>query len=209
MTFFTGLFPLGIWSALAAIAIGYLFGNIQTAIIVSRAYYHDDVRNHGSGNAGSTNMVRVFGYGPGAITFAGDFTKAFLGVLFGQLVCGEIGGYIAGFFVVIGHCWPMFVGFRGGKGVASSYSIALFTFPLGALAAIVVGGAILLINKKMSIMSLAAMLLFFLATLVFRLNDLPLVILAGLLTIVVFVRHTENIKRLIHGEEQRLRKEGK
>ena len=209
MTFFSGLMTLSVWSMIACIAIGYLLGNIQTAIIVSRAYYHDDVRNHGSGNAGSTNMVRVYGYGPGAITFAGDFTKAFLGVLLGQLVAGQIGGYIAGLFVVVGHCWPIFDGFRGGKGVASSYSIAIFTFPLGALGAILIGGLILLINKKMSIMSLAAMLLFFLATLVFRLNDLPLVILAGLLTIVVFVRHIENIQRLIHGEEQRLRKEGK
>ena len=209
MTFFTGLFPLGVWTALSCIAIGYLLGNIQTAIIVSRAYYHDDVRNHGSGNAGSTNMVRVFGYGPGAITFAGDFTKAFLGVLLGQLVCGEIGGYIAGFFVVVGHCWPMFAGFHGGKGVASSYSIAIFTFPLGAAIALAVGGIILLLNKKMSIMSLATMLIFFIATLIFRLHDLPLIILAGLLTIIVFVRHIENIQRLIHGEEQRLRKEGK
>ena len=209
MTFFSGLFSLSVWTVVACILIGYLLGNIQTAIIVSRAYYHDDVRNHGSGNAGSTNMVRVYGYGPGAITFAGDFTKAFLGVLLGQLVAGEIGGYLAGLFVVIGQCWPVFDGFRGGKGVASSYSIAIFTFPLGALGAILIGGLILLINKKMSIMSLAAMLLFFLATIVFRLNDLPLVILAGLLTIVVFVRHTENIQRLIHGEEQRLRKEGK
>ncbi len=209
MTVFSGLFPIQIWTVLACIAIGYLLGNIQTAIIVSRAYYHDDVRNHGSGNAGSTNMVRVYGYGPGAITFAGDSTKAILGVLLGQLICGEIGGYLAGFFVVVGHCWPIFDGFRGGKGVASSYSIALFTFPLGAVGAILIGGVILLINKKMSIMSLAAMLLFFLACVVFRLNDLPLVILAGLLTIIVFVRHTENIQRLIHGEEQRLRKEGR
>jgi glycerol-3-phosphate acyltransferase PlsY len=209
VTFFSGLFSISVWTVVACILIGYLLGNIQTAIIVSRAYYHDDVRNHGSGNAGSTNMVRVYGYGPGAITFAGDFTKAFLGVLLGQLVCGEVGGYLAGLFVVIGHCWPVFDGFRGGKGVASSYSIAIFTFPLGALGAILIGGLILLINKKMSIMSLTAMLLFFVATLVFRLNDLPLVILAGLLTIVVFVRHTDNIQRLIHGEEQRLRKEGK
>ena len=208
MTFFSGLFSLSVWTVVACILIGYLLGNIQTAIIVSRAYYHDDVRNHGSGNAGSTNMVRVYGYGPGAITFAGDFTKAFLGVLLGQLVAGEIGGYLAGLFVVIGHCWPVFDGFRGGKGVASSYSIALLTFPLAAIGAILIGGAILLINKKMSIMSLTAMLLFFLATVVFQLANLPLVILAGLLTIVVFVRHTDNIKRLIHGEEQRLRKEG-
>jgi len=65
-----------------------------------------------------------------------------------------------------------------------------------------------LIKKKMSIMSLTAMLLFFIATLIFQITNLPLIILAGLLTIVVFVRHTENIQRLIHGEEQRLRKEG-
>ena len=208
MTFFTGLFAIKVWTVIACVIIGYLLGNIQTAIIVSRAYYHDDIRNHGSGNAGSTNMVRVYGYGPGAITFAGDFIKAFLGVLLGQLVAGQVGGYIAGFFVVVGHCWPAFDGFRGGKGVASSYSIALFTFPLGAIGAILIGGAILLINKKMSIMSLAAMVLFFLSTLIFQLSNLPLVILAGLLMVVVFVRHGENIQRLIHGEEQRLRKEG-
>lgn len=208
MTFFTGIFALNVWTVIGCILIGYLLGNIQTAIIVSRAYYHDDIRNHGSGNAGSTNMVRVYGYGPGAITFAGDFIKAFLSVLLGQLLAGQIGGYVAGLFVVVGHCWPVFDGFRGGKGVASSYSVAIFTFPLGALGAILIGGAILLINKKMSIMSLAAMLLFFLATLIFQLGNLPLVILAGLLMVVVFVRHTENIQRLIHGEEQRLRKEG-
>ena len=209
MTFFTGVWTLRLWTALICALTGYLLGNIQTAIIVSRAYFHDDVRNHGSGNAGSTNMVRVFGYGPGTITFAGDFIKAFIGILAGQLVCGTIGGYIAGLFVVVGHCWPVFAGFRGGKGVASSYSVAIWTFPLGALLAVGVGATILLVKKKMSLMSLAAILLFFIATLVFRLNDLPLVVLAGLLTVIVYVRHIDNIRRLIHGEEQRLRKEGR
>ncbi|MEA4938400.1 MAG: glycerol-3-phosphate acyltransferase [Christensenella sp.] len=209
MTFFTGFWTLQLWTALVCVLAGYLLGNLQTAIIVSHAYYHDDVRKYGSGNAGSTNMVRVFGYGPGAITFAGDFLKAFLGVLAGQLVCGTIGGYIAGLFVVVGHCWPVFAGFRGGKGVASSYSVAIWTFPLGALLALAVGGAILAVNKKMSLMSLAAILLFFVATLVFRLSDLPLVILAALLALIVYIRHIENIQRLIHHEEQRLRKEGK
>ena len=209
MTFFTGIWTLQLWTFLVCVLAGYLLGNLQTAIIVSRAYFHDDVRKHGSGNAGSTNMVRVFGYGPGAITFAGDFLKAFLGILAGQLVCGTVGGYIAGLFVVVGHCWPAFAGFRGGKGVASSYSVAIWTFPLGALLAIVVGGAILLINKKMSIMSLVAILLFFVTTLVFQLGNLPLVVLAGLLAVIVYVRHIDNIQRLIHGEEQRLRKEGK
>ena len=209
MTFSTGFWTLQFWTVLVCALAGYLLGNLQTAIIVSRAYFHDDVRKHGSGNAGSTNMVRVFGYGPGAITFAGDFLKAFLGILAGQLVCGTVGGYIAGLFVVVGHCWPVFAGFHGGKGVASSYSVAIWTFPLGALLAIVVGGVILLLNKKMSIMSLVAILLFFVATLVFQLSNWPLVVLAWLLAVIVYVRHIDNIQRLIHGEEQRLRKEGR
>ena len=209
MTFFTGFWALNLWTVVACIIAGYLLGNFQTAIIVSRAYFHDDVRNHGSGNAGSTNMVRVFGYGPGAITFAGDFVKALLGILAGQIICGTVGGYIASLFVVIGHCWPIFAGYRGGKGVASSYSIAFFTFPLGALIAVAIGAVLLLLKKKMSLMSLAAILLFFITTLVFRLNDIPLVVLAGVLAVIVYVRHLDNIQRLIHGEEQRLRKEGK
>ena len=209
MTFFTGFWSLNLWTVVACIIAGYLLGNFQTAIIVSRAYFHDDVRNYGSGNAGSTNMVRVFGYGPGAITFAGDFIKALLGILAGQIICGTIGGYIAGLFVVVGHCWPIFAGYRGGKGVASSYSIAIFTFPLGALIALAIGAVLLLAKKKMSLMSLAAILLFFITTLVFRLNDIPLVVLACALAVIVYVRHMENIQRLIHGEEQRLRKEGK
>ncbi|MEN6339656.1 MAG: glycerol-3-phosphate 1-O-acyltransferase PlsY [Clostridiaceae bacterium] len=208
MTFSSGIWTLNLWTVLACILSGYLLGNIQTAIIVSKWYYHDDVRNHGSGNAGSTNMVRVFGYKPGAVTFAGDFIKAFLSVLVGQLLCGTVGGYLAGLFVVVGHCWPVFAGFRGGKGVASSASLMIFTFPLGAGIALAVGAIILAVNKRVSIVSMASILLFFICTLIFRLNDLPLVLLAGLLAVIVYVRHIENIKRLLHGEEQRLKKEG-
>lgn len=209
MTFFNGLWNINIWTGLFCVLAGYFLGNIQTAIIVSKAYYHDDVRNHGSGNAGSTNMVRVFGYGPGAITFAGDFLKAFASVVIGQLVCGTIGGYLAGLFVVVGHCWPALDGFRGGKGVASSCSLAIFTFPLGAGIALAIGGIILAVNKRVSLMSLISILLFFITTLVLRINDVPLVVLAGLLTVIIYVRHIDNIKRLLHGEEQRLKKEGR
>ncbi len=209
MTFFNGLWDMNIWTAIVCVLAGYFLGNIQTAIIVSKAYYHDDVRNHGSGNAGSTNMVRVYGYGPGAITFAGDFLKALLSVVIGQLVCGTNGGYLAGLFVVVGHCWPVLDGFRGGKGVASSCSLALLTFPLGAGIAIAVGAIILAFNRRVSLMSLASILVFFIATLVLKTQDVPMVILAGLLALIIYVRHIDNIKRLLHGEEQRLKKEGR
>ena len=208
MTFFNGLFNLNLWTGIVCVLTGYFLGNIQTAIIVSRAYYHDDVRNHGSGNAGSTNMVRVYGYRPGAITFAGDFLKAAAGIVIGQLVCGTLGGYLAGLFVVVGHCWPVLDGFRGGKGVASSCGIAVLTFPLGAAIALIAGGIILAVNKRVSLMSLISIVLFFLATLILRTANVPLVVLAGLLVAIIYVRHIDNIKRLLHGEEQRLKKEG-
>ncbi len=209
MTFFNGFYTINFWTVPACALAGYLLGNIQTAIIVSKRYFHDDVRNHGSGNAGSTNMVRVYGYGPGAITFAGDFMKAALGIAAGQLLCGTVGGYIAGLCVVIGHCWPVFDGFRGGKGVASSAGIAILTFPLGAGIAIALGALLLAVNKRVSLMSMTSILLFFICVLVFRLHDLPLVVLSALLVIVIYVRHIDNIKRLLHGEEQRLKKEGR
>jgi len=209
MTFFNGFFTVNFWTVLACVIAGYLLGNIQTAIIVSKRYFHDDVRNHGSGNAGSTNMVRVYGYGPGAITFAGDFAKAALGIVARQLLCGTVGGYIAGLCVVIGHCWPVFDGFRGGKGVASSAGIAMLTFPLGAGIAIALGALLLAVNKRVSLMSMTSILLFFICVLIFRLHDLPLVALSALLVIVIYVRHIDNIKRLLHGEEQRLKKEGR
>lgn len=192
-------------AALLAAAIGYLLGNVQTSILISKFYFHDDVRGHGSGNAGSTNMLRVFGLGPGALTFIGDFTKAIAAVLLGRLVMGTLGGYIAGLFVVIGHCWPVFAGFRGGKGVASTVGIGIIVFPLGGIAAIIVGALLVLITKRVSVMSLSGVLAFLIMVLIFRLENLALVILTVLLFLLVYLRHIDNIKRLIRGEEKPLR----
>ncbi len=192
-------------AALLAAAIGYLLGNVQTSILISKFYFHDDVRGHGSGNAGSTNMLRVFGLRPGALTFIGDFSKAIIAVLLGRLVMGVLGGYIAGLFVVIGHCWPVFAGFRGGKGVASTVGIGIMVFPLGGVAAIVVGALLVLFTRRVSLMSLSGVLAFLIMVLIFRLDNLALVILTVLLFVLVYVRHIDNIKRLIKGEEKPLR----
>lgn len=193
--------PFSPWLAAACAVIGYLLGNIETAIIVSKLFFHDDVRNHGSGNAGSTNMLRVYGKWPGLITFIGDFLKAVLAVLAGRFLMGALGGYVGGFFVVIGHCWPVFSGFRGGKGVASSCGLAFMTFPLGAGISLGIGLILLAVTKKVSIMSLSAILLFFVSVLVFRASDTALVVLSLLLMIVVYIRHIDNIRRLLRGEE--------
>lgn len=193
--------PFAWLPAILSVLCGYLLGNIQTAIIVSKCYYHDDVRNHGSGNAGSTNMIRVFGLGPGAVTFGGDFIKGALGVLVGWVFMGAYGGYIAGFFVILGHCYPVFAGFRGGKGVASSFGIALMVCPVGAACAMGVGLVLLALTRKVSIMSLSGVLAFFIYTLAFGQGGWPLMVFAGCVAALVFFRHRENIVRIIEGTE--------
>lgn len=207
--FSAGLLEPKIWPLLLCAVIGYLLGNIQTAIIVSRLYYHEDVRRYGSGNAGSTNMVRVFGYRPGAVTFAGDFLKAVIGILLGRLVCGQVGGYASGLFVVIGHCWPAFASFRGGKGVAASCGAAFMTFPLGAVVSLAIAALLMILRRRVSLMSLTGISLFFLSVLLFRHADTPLVVTTACITAIIYIRHIDNIKRLLRGEEQKLSRVGR
>ena len=195
------------WNTLFALACalsGYLLGNIQTAIIISKRAFHDDVREHGSGNAGATNMLRVFGVKPGILTFVGDLTKGILGVLAGRLLMGELGGYIAALFVVLGHCYPVFAGFRGGKGVAASLGIAWMVFPLGAAITTAAAEVIGLVSRRISLCSLSGIAVFFITTLIFRMPDRALVILTGLMLVIVYVRHKDNIRRLLHGEEKQI-----
>lgn len=197
-------YSFNMWLCLASAAVGYLCGNLQTAILISKRYYHDDVRGHGSGNAGSTNMVRVFGFKPGVVTFLGDFCKAIAAVLLGRLLMGTLGGYVSALFAVLGHCYPAFAGFRGGKGVASSFAIAWMTFPLGAAITTVVAALVLAVTKKVSLVSLSGILVFLIATLILRFSDTALVVLAALLTAIVYFRHIDNIRRLLHNEEKQI-----
>ena len=187
-----------------AAAAAYLIGNIQTAVIISRLKYKDDVRNHGSGNAGSTNMLRVFGIKPGLFTFAGDFLKGILAVIVGRLVAGEPGGYVAGLFVVLGHCYPVFLKFRGGKGVASTFAVAWMINPLIAGIVTVFALLVILLTKTMAVMSLAGTTLYLLLTLIFSWSNTYAVVLFSLLWVVVMLRHWENLQRIYHGQEGQL-----
>lgn len=189
---------------IAAAAAAYLIGNIQTAVIISRLKYKDDVRNHGSGNAGSTNMIRVFGITPGLCTFVGDFSKGILAVLAGRLLAGSLGGCIAGLFVVLGHCYPVFLKFRGGKGVAASFAVAWMMNPLFGALVTVFAGLVLLATKTVAIMSLAGITFYLLLTLIFSWESTAVVVLFVLLWLIVMVRHIENIQRICKGQEGRL-----
>ena len=120
----------------AAAAAAYLLGSIDFGVVVSRLVYQEDVRSKGSGNAGATNMLRTYGKAAAALTLAGDLGKGVLAVALGRLLFGlctvspewaVYGGYVAAIFAVCGHLWPVWFGFKGGKGVAVAAGAILAT----------------------------------------------------------------------------------
>ncbi len=113
--------------ALACILIPYLIGSINPAILISREVYHEDIRQFGSGNAGSTNMLRTYGKKAAGLTFLCDFLKATFSCFFGLFIWEMNGLGLAGFFVIFGHMYPIFEKFKGGKGVACLCAVVLIT----------------------------------------------------------------------------------
>lgn len=140
--------------------LGYALGNFQTAILLSNGVYKDDVRQHGSGNAGTSNMLRVFGKRAGVWTFIGDCFKGVIAVLLGRLICGEVGGYVCGLGAVLGHDFPVLYKFKGGKGVATTLGIAWACFPLLAALTTVIGFAIIWMTQMISVGSLIGITFF-------------------------------------------------
>ena len=130
---------LNVGACVLAGVIAYLLGSISFAIIVSRIYAHDDVRKYGSKNAGMTNILRTYGKMPAFFTLLGDFLKGVLAVVIGRWIFSIFGvtefdaGYLAGFFALLGHLYPIYFGFKGGKGVLTSLGIILVVNYLGVL----------------------------------------------------------------------------
>ncbi len=188
-------------SHLLFIAAGYLFGSISTAIVVARVMGLPDPRTEGSGNPGATNMLRVGGKRAAAITLAGDALKGVIPVLAARLSGLPLEVLaLVGLAAFLGHLYPLFFGFRGGKGVATALGVFLAAWwPLGlALVA-----TWLLVAKLFHISSLAALTAFALAPLYTWLMELPPLFVAVVVTVsaLLFWRHRENIRRLLRGEE--------
>ena len=128
---------------LAAMAVGYLLGSINFGVIVSRCLYHEDVRSKGSGNAGTTNILRTYGKKAAALTLAGDMGKGAVAVILAHVLIGWVtgsdlngvyAGYLAAIGAVCGHLWPVWFGFKGGKGVAVAAGAILASEPMVLLA---------------------------------------------------------------------------
>ena len=193
---------------LIIIITAYLLGNISTSYIVAKRLAGVDIRTQGSGNAGSTNVLRTLGKKAGALTFIGDVLKGLIAVLIARLIAYGVNlddttcAYIAVVAVVLGHNYPVFLGFKGGKGVATSLGSMLGMNPLVALLCL---GFFIIIVAITKYVSLGSILGIGLSPIIMMINHNTKGVLVTLfLTISVAITHKENIKRLLNGTERKL-----
>lgn len=195
-------------SYIAIAIIAYLLGNISTSYIIAKRISGVDIRTQGSGNAGSTNVLRTMGKRAGAATFIGDLLKGTISVLIGQLIANFIGidrtiaGYVAVIFVVVGHNWPAFLGFKGGKGVATSLGAMMAINPVIALSCLGIFIIVVAVTKYVSLGSVVGIA--FSVPFMLLSKNRAGVVVALFLTVSVIYTHRANLKRLIKGEENKV-----
>lgn len=183
--------------------IAYLLGNIAFAYLVSKAAAKIDIRKYGSGNAGSTNVLRVLGAKPAAIVFLGDVLKGVAAVLIGGYIGGNYGEILAGIFVVIGHNWPIVLGGKGGKGIATTIGLMLPIDPIMVLYIVITGVIIILFTRYVSLGSLLGMMIYPVAMIMTH-KPVEYIIFSLFLSAMAIFRHRANIGRLIKGTESKL-----
>ncbi|MBE5742858.1 MAG: glycerol-3-phosphate 1-O-acyltransferase PlsY [Clostridiales bacterium] len=210
------MFPLYILCAI----IGYLLGSISVSVILSKLVFKEDVRKKGSGNAGATNMARVYGMKGGLLVLLGDFSKAMLTWLITYLIGGasysQTCVMIGGITCVLGHAFPVFFNFRGGKGVSVGAAIALMVDWKALLFIVIIFIVVFAITKIVSISSISgAFGLIFITVLFYVFNNLgvgngyfasfnwQMLVLAVTVSIITVWLHRANIVRLLKGEEKK------
>ena len=210
-------------SKILCVIIGYVFGLLQTAFILGKIN-HIDIRDYGSGNAGTTNAMRTLGKKMGIITFLGDALKAVFAIIFTYILFHNIcEGHMfvitlyTGIGVILGHNFPFYMNFKGGKGIATSggviFSLAVYDWKFLVLGLLTFFVA-LIVTKYVSFSSLCFTTGFLVEVIVWgqlgmihnlNKNDrLEVYILVAFITILSFIRHKDNIKRLIDGTERRI-----
>ncbi len=186
----------------AAGAVGYLFGSISSAVVVSYIVSRKDVRNYGSGNAGATNMARLFGMGVGVATFLLDGLKTVAAMALGRVIGGYEGFLLAAFTCLLGHCFPVFFGFKGGKGVSVGAAIGLMLHWKVFVIIVAVFFMTFFITRRVSAGSVMCAITFLPAELIAGFRDLPSLALGFCAGALVLIMHRGNIKRLLRGEEK-------
>lgn len=197
MIFTTGM---PVWKIIVPVVVAYLLGNISPSIILGKLH-GIDIKKEGSGNAGTTNALRVLGKKAALITLVIDIGKGVLAVLIGRLIGGDAAGYICALAVFCGHIWPCFYSFKGGKGVATAFGALLsvnWMLGLAALAVVAVG---LLLTQRMSVGSLLGAITF--PVLCWFLEP-DFIWLGSVMALIILIKHRANIGRLLRGEEPKM-----
>lgn len=179
--------------------IGYLIGSIPSGVWVGKLMYGKDIRNYGSGNMGTTNTFRVLGKKAGTIVLLMDMFKGTLAALLPYFFHSNVNVLLIGLSAIIGHVYPIFAGFKGGKAVATSVGVLLVYDPLFFVIAWAIFLITLYISSMVSVASMVGFLLITIVSLFFK--DLLLSGVAIALTIFVFIRHYGNIERIKNGTE--------
>ncbi|MED0679618.1 glycerol-3-phosphate acyltransferase PlsY [Aneurinibacillus thermoaerophilus] len=187
------------------ILLSYLLGSVSFSILVVKKIAKIDIREHGSGNAGATNTLRVLGKGPGIAVLLLDAAKG--AIAFGLASWLTKGNdwviVLSGIAAIVGHNWPVFFGFRGGKGVATTIGTLLALTPVPALIAVAVTIVVIAITRYVS---LGSLVFFTLVPIILLTQGASFVYIAGtfMIAILGYMRHVGNIKRLLQGTERKL-----
>lgn len=197
---------------ISAVILAYLLGSIPFAVWTGLLFFKKDVRKEGSGNAGTTNVIRVLGWKAGIPVFLLDVMKGWMAVSITmffpeQVLAGDhiyYLGVILAVAVVMGHIYPVFAGFNGGKGIATLLGVGIALYPFSGLAALGVFFIVFFLSGYVSLSSIISCISFpFLSFFLFGNTELPLVILSIAVAVFVPLTHTKNIRRLLSGTESR------
>lgn len=182
--------------------LSYLIGSISFALVIGKLFYKTDIRGYGSGNLGATNVYRVLGKKAGLIVAIADLLKGTFACLLPQIFNSAVNPIICGLLAILGHVFPVFAGFKGGKAVATATGVLLFLTPFGALTGFVVFLLTLILSKYVSLSSMLAGIAIFIYSLIFE--DKVIIALSLFISVLVIILHRQNIKRLIRGTENKL-----
>ncbi|MFJ7941855.1 glycerol-3-phosphate 1-O-acyltransferase PlsY [Peribacillus sp. NPDC096622] len=182
--------------------LSYLIGSISFALVVGKLFYKTDIRGYGSGNLGATNTFRVLGKKAGLIVAIADLLKGTFACLLPQIVNSTVNPIICGLLAILGHVFPIFAGFKGGKAVATSTGVLLFLTPSGTLTGSVVFILTLILSKYVSLSSMLAGIAIFIYSLIFE--DKVIIALSLFISVLVIILHRQNIKRIIKGTENKI-----
>jgi glycerol-3-phosphate acyltransferase PlsY len=206
------------FKAVLVIVIGYLLGSLNTSLIVGK-FYGKDVRQHGSGNAGLTNTLRTFGKLAALYVILGDILKGFLSCLIGYYILndqgeaisnmlgntGNLGLMIGGTGAVIGHNWPLYFGFKGGKGILTTFAVVMTADPKIGLILLGIFIVVLAVTRYVSLGSIIGAAMFPILSGFFGAGKkgVVFIIFAALIAIMAITRHHANIGRLLKGTESK------